>query len=164
MGDEEQPQRRRTDADVAELEAAIGLAVRESRDDAVGRLLVAVLCAVAIVGITSGAGIAIAVYQSDQADKAAQEAQQSADEAKAILAQVQAERKRNVRGNCEDVNQRHDNAAARLDGLIEQIEDPIRRAAAERSKDFTLTLIDAIVPERNCEAYAEGQVQAGPGG
>jgi hypothetical protein len=74
--------------------------------------------------------------------------------------QVQAERQRNVFTNCQDINRRHHHTIAQLDaGIRATIRlHPERARRLRESRKFTVLLIQALVPERDCEALARRQV------
>lgn len=61
---------------------------------------------------------------------------------------INAERLRNTRASCEQVNERHD-ATVRTLGPIP--------AAKQRE---TMALVDALAPKRDCDAFAKSQVKA----
>jgi hypothetical protein len=52
---------------------------------------------------------------------------------------------------CKDGNERHRTAVRRLDEEVARL-PPEERARAEARRDGTVRLIDALVPERNCDA------------
>jgi hypothetical protein len=74
--------------------------------------------------------------------------------------QIQNERARSVRENCEQVNDRHDHAIETLDRLIAKA-PPSRRQRAIQNRAATVLLLDAIVPKRDCERLVRQSVDAG---
>lgn len=106
-----------------------------------------------------------------------------ADQAADTAAQIQRERARNVRSNCEEQNRRHDDSIGTLDRLVlerlthhrvaatlpaPQVEvrlaaalklaDPPVRAQVQQSIGSTVLLIEALVPKRDCRALVARQV------
>lgn len=73
---------------------------------------------------------------------------------------IQRERADSIRRSCDETNQRNIDTKHRLDQLIDAIpsENAEERAALVRSQAFTVALIDALVPVRDCDALAEKSV------
>ncbi|MBV9726664.1 MAG: hypothetical protein JO299_16000 [Gammaproteobacteria bacterium] len=93
----------------------------------------------------------IALYEFDLQQ---QRTDRLAHQTQAFAMQLQAQRLNLVRLDCEDINQRHDSA---INTLYEQLaatgqKNPQKTAA------LTIALIDAILPQRNCdELVAQAQ-------
>jgi esterase/lipase len=133
------------------------------------RLLTVASVLVSLLLAASFALAAVAVTNTSDASKDARQlAEQTrtlAQEAKRLAQQIQDERARNVRDNCEQVNERHDNTVATLDGLLARARkgaSPQQRKQIQQSRASTLLLIDALAPRRDCEALVRQQV--GPDG
>lgn len=61
---------------------------------------------------------------------------------------------------CREQNVKHDAAIANLDRLIADIPPgTLRRLRAERGRAGTITLIDALVPKRDCEKRADDLIR-----
>lgn len=69
-------------------------------------------------------------------------------------AKIQAERRASVIRSCVSQNMRHDNTIKTLDKEISQL-PPDRQAQAAASRKFTILIIDALAPKKNCEKQAE---------
>lgn len=63
---------------------------------------------------------------------------------------IQASRIESARRVCLEQNERHDRTIAELDKLI-RLAPSDRRAQAETSRAYTVRLIDALVPHRDCK-------------
>jgi hypothetical protein len=70
--------------------------------------------------------------------------------------QIQQQRHDFTRSTCVDQNQRHDLTGKKLIAATRQAihRTPGRKAEIQRSSQTSLTLIDALVPKRNCEEVA----------
>ena len=66
---------------------------------------------------------------------------------------IQENREELIRTGCEEQNARNHNTIATLDALLEQAKDenPERARRIEESRDFTVLLINALVPVRDCD-------------
>jgi hypothetical protein len=70
---------------------------------------------------------------------------------------IQRQRVSQARDNCLDENARHKNTVDTLDGLIADL-PAARRKQAEASRQFTVLLIDALAPVRDCDLVAKAVV------
>lgn len=79
---------------------------------------------------------------------------------------IQASRMEATQSNCEDVNRRHDAAIAELEAIIDAQARRVTTVAARRrlqaSRQTSTALIEALVPKRDCVAYAREQVKTDP--
>ena len=78
--------------------------------------------------------------------------------------QINAERARNVRLTCEDINRRHDQTIATLDAVIlkrskSEKQSKLRRQQIRQSRETTVLLINALTPKRDCDALVRNQVK-----
>ncbi len=74
---------------------------------------------------------------------------------------INVERERNVLFNCRDVNQRHDNAVAKLNHRLDVLSEGLSReqlAQVRESRNFTHQLLKAVVPKRDCRDLAARQI------
>lgn len=75
---------------------------------------------------------------------------------------IQASRLEATQSNCEDVNHRHDAALKELNAIIDaqarRVTTPAARRRLQASRQTSTALIEALVPKRDCEAYAREQV------
>lgn len=73
---------------------------------------------------------------------------------------IQTNREEVTRQVCEDTNRRHDTTIDQLDALLDQAvaRDPANAEQIRQSRDFTVALIDQLVPKRNCAKRVD-QVQ-----
>ena len=113
------------------------------------------LIAFSIIGLTSafalvGFGIVLR-EQGEQQDRI----EELAESNREFANDIQAQREKSVRSQCEDQNARN---TATSDALIKAAkEDADKRVTAaakkevERRRDVTLALIDALQPVRNCD-------------
>lgn len=80
------------------------------------------------------------------------------DSQEQVTARIQQERRHAIRDNCEDINARHERTVERLRVLAakapHQPGQPPRREALRN----TITLIDALVPKRDCAVLVEQAV------
>jgi coenzyme F420-reducing hydrogenase beta subunit len=76
----------------------------------------------------------------------------------AATQQIQDERAANIRRNCEDVNDRHDETIMRLRALVESMPAGARRSRAEQGMAGSVALIDALAPKRDCDRLVRQQV------
>jgi hypothetical protein len=67
---------------------------------------------------------------------------------------IQASRVEVAKDNCRSQNERHDNTVRQLDNRIAELSGR-ERARADRNRDFTVSLIEALAPKRNCKALVE---------
>lgn len=72
------------------------------------------------------------------------------DDNKQTISDIQQSRRDSVLISCREQNSRHDNTVKTLDGLISS-SPPERKTQARQSRAFTVLLIDALVPKRNCQ-------------
>lgn len=103
-----------------------------------------------------------------------------------LFTRVQQERERSIRASCTETNARHDDALVKLDRLLlARLEGPVspaltpavvqrrlrraldplpaaRRAEVVRGRTGTVVLIEALVPDRDCERVVERSVQPPP--
>lgn len=94
------------------------------------------------------------------ADRAT-ESKRVADKLALVVATIQQEREANIGRSCVDQNTRHDNTIRELDARLElasQTLSPAQRAQLEQSRDFTVALIDALAPRRDCAAVKAQQI------
>jgi hypothetical protein len=70
---------------------------------------------------------------------------------------IQEQRVTQAHDNCLDENTRHRNTVATLDGVIARL-PAARRKQAEASRQFTVLLIDALAPVRDCELVAKSVI------
>jgi len=82
-------------------------------------------------------------------------------EANVRATQIQQQRYDVAYGNCLDQNGRNRNTIQTLNNLISKL-PPSQLAQAEQSKEFTILLINALVPIRNCQQVAKQSVQPLP--
>jgi hypothetical protein len=75
-----------------------------------------------------------------------------------LIQQIQAERIRNIRQNCQDTNARHDATIRRLHSLVERLPPGPRKVRAVQGMAGSVALIDALAPRRDCKALAARQV------
>lgn len=81
-----------------------------------------------------------------------------AREVRAAVQQIQTEREANIERACLDQNERHDDTIKELDLRLSlaTLADPFMAATAriqiKQSRDFTVALIDALAPRRDCAA------------
>lgn len=68
-----------------------------------------------------------------------------------LFTRIQDERERSIRTSCQETNRRYDKAIERLDRLIAQAPAD-RKARAKQNRAGTVSLIDALVPKRDCDA------------
>jgi hypothetical protein len=72
---------------------------------------------------------------------------------------IQASRQDTIRRACVEQNVRHDQTLKKLDEQIERLPAGARKARAERNRDGTIALIDALVPKRDCDKRAKQLVE-----
>lgn len=65
---------------------------------------------------------------------------------------IQNQREASIRAGCLEQNQRHDGTVSTLDMGIDSFPPGARRERAERSRRFTLSLIESLAPKRDCDA------------
>jgi hypothetical protein len=82
--------------------------------------------------------------------------EQNADIAKAI----QAERTRSIRVSCEQENARNHNAVAQVRKRYRSL-PPAERRAGRDSRNYTIVLIDALVPVQDCDRLVARSVIEG---
>jgi hypothetical protein len=108
-----------------------------------------VTCAVAIIGVTLFV-VAVVLAALIHANK-----QRALD--------IQNDRARSIRENCEATNDRHDKSSESLIASAKVDEDnaatEIDKAEIRRRRDVTLALLDALTPENNCDAIVRRSVQ-----
>jgi hypothetical protein len=78
---------------------------------------------------------------------------------------IQASRAENVRANCTEQNERHDNTIRTLDSVLRDAKrraSPARREQLAQSRESTVLLINALAPKRDCEQRVREQVTASP--
>lgn len=80
--------------------------------------------------------------------------------------EIQQERAANIVRGCRDQNKRHDDTVMQLDALLTIAKlsvagEPGRAEQIEQSRDFTVALIDALAPVRDCQAVIEQQIPSG---
>lgn len=73
-----------------------------------------------------------------------------------LVKTINDERVVNIEGGCEAQNRRHDQAVVTLDRLIAEI-PPENQSRAVETRNFTVALIDALVPKRDCDAVVDRQ-------
>ena len=75
----------------------------------------------------------------------------------ARIRDIQEEREFATRFTCEDINARHRRTLKVLDDRIKRLirTNPERAAQVKESREFTVLLIEAIVPLRNCEEFTK---------
>jgi hypothetical protein len=73
------------------------------------------------------------------------------------LDEIQTQRKDFTREGCESTNMRHDNTIAKLNQFmaIAIVKTPEQAAQIKASQKFTIALIDALSPKRDCEKAVE---------
>lgn len=81
-----------------------------------------------------------------------------ADQAAATAAQIQRERKRNIRTNCEDTNRRHDATVRQLRRLVDELPPGPRKVRAVQGMAGSVAVIQALAPKRDCRALVARQV------
>lgn len=66
---------------------------------------------------------------------------------------VQEAREDAIRTTCQETNERHDNTIEALDDALDRAEHlhPAQAEQIERSRTFTVLLINALVPKQDCE-------------
>jgi hypothetical protein len=69
----------------------------------------------------------------------------------ATAGDIQDSRAELVRESCEQQNKQHDNTIRRLDVAIAAIPPGPRKRRAERNRRYTVSLIEALAPERDCD-------------
>lgn len=77
--------------------------------------------------------------------------------------QINAERAQNVERNCDDINNRHDRTIGALDQILAKrlrSAGPAERARLRTSRETTVLLIEALVPQRDCARLAREQVDS----
>lgn len=81
-----------------------------------------------------------------------------ADQNARITAQIQRERARNVRSNCEEQNRRHDATVRQLHRLVAELPPGPRKVRAVQGMAGSVALIQALAPRRDCSALVARQV------
>ena len=79
---------------------------------------------------------------------------------RAQIEAIQQERIANIRNACEETNQRHDATIAALDARFDQLKagaSLAERQQLQASRDFTVSLIDALAPTHDCAARVREQ-------
>jgi hypothetical protein len=74
---------------------------------------------------------------------------------------IQTERARSIRAGCVEQNERNRNTIRQLDIGLAQARvsaGPAQVARIKRSRDFTVSLVDALVPVRDCGALVDRSV------
>jgi hypothetical protein len=87
------------------------------------------------------------------ADRAA-ESKKVADGLARLVHRIQTERATNIRLNCLDQNRRHDQTVSTLDArlrLAQRTATPAQVRQIRQSRDFTVSLIGALAPRRDCQ-------------
>jgi hypothetical protein len=75
---------------------------------------------------------------------------------------IQEERIGNIRDNCVETNRRHDATIAALDARFVQLAASAsakERQQLQASRDFTVSLIDALAPKDDCAARVRDQTE-----
>jgi hypothetical protein len=72
---------------------------------------------------------------------------------------IQGERAHNILASCLQANERHDRAITVFDAQIARLSAE-QRANARASREFTVALIEALSPKRDCRALVSRQVDA----
>lgn len=127
------------------------------RVDHLFRIYRAVAVALVIGGLATIGGGALAFVRIGQVVDAQDRAQ---DRLADLVRESDRERFRNARRACLEQNARHDGTVRTLDARLRMAPPAQARRAAE-SRDFTVSLIDALAPKRpNCTAYARELVAA----
>jgi hypothetical protein len=119
--------------------------MRRYRFPSVDMLLIALA---AIVGVIAVAGVVLAILAYGKINPTIQA--------------IQAERARNVRANCLDTNGRHDRTIATLDRRLQvavRRAPPAQARQIRASREFTVALINALAPRRDCERLVKLQVR-----
>jgi uncharacterized protein YpuA (DUF1002 family) len=82
--------------------------------------------------------------------------QSRANEAKTLALRIQESRVESVLNQCHEDNQRHNNTINRLDAQLRELErlHPANAARYRQSRAFTVTLIEALAPKRDCAKRA----------
>lgn len=78
-----------------------------------------------------------------------------------LFVTINNERGRNVRNSCEETNRRHNSTVARLDARLDKAKLRASPAQANRlreSREFTVSLIDALQPVQDCDEVVRDQV------
>jgi uncharacterized membrane protein YccC len=83
--------------------------------------------------------------------------QTAADRAQQLARDIQKERARSIRQNCEDQNMRHTRTIDALDKAIAAATPPARKARAVANRIYTVRLINALAPLRDCDAVVRKQ-------
>jgi cell division protein FtsN len=119
--------------------------MRRYRFPSVDILLVALAV---IVGIIAATGVVLAILAYGKINPTIQA--------------IQAERARNVRANCLDTNDRHDRTIATLDRRLQvavRRAPPAQARQIRASREFSVALINALAPRRDCERLVKRQVR-----
>lgn len=110
-----------------------------------------------ITGIPGGVYTGLIGANSDRAT----ESKRVADRLAGIVDQIQAERKANIEKNCRDLNARNVATVRELDARLAAARSqlsPAERAQLKESRDFTVALIDALAPRRDCDDVLASQI------
>lgn len=145
---------RRTDDDLRERLDAI----QRSYDERIDRLskgTFIALAAMVIIFLLGATSVTVLqVRKVDRADRAAEQAQASKELAQAI----QQQRRDAARDSCLDAKQRNQNAIVQLRAIAyaaKQGASLERRRRIEQSELSSETVINALVPDQDCDARVE---------
>jgi hypothetical protein len=106
---------------------------------------------VAAIALLAAAGLALVVWD-DVAERSAANA--------AFAEAIQEERARATRENCRKQNRRNHKAVARV-GERTRMLPPVEQREGREGRAYTIALIDALAPVRDCEQLVERTVVQG---
>jgi hypothetical protein len=118
------------------------------------KLLTPAVAGVALVlAVMLAGGVAVWAINSNREDAAS---------AQDLAEQIQRERIRSIRSNCEAQNRRNRNTIETLDELILGMPPGPRKKRAKQNRVGTVLLINSLAPVRDCDRLVEDTASTPP--